>query len=71
VWCLRSKHQIERAARATGAWTVSALLRHTKGLGSSLHLSDAGVGTALDPLLTELAEEALDQIDQDAEVGVK
>jgi hypothetical protein len=29
------------------------------------------VGTALDPLLTELAEEALDQIDQDAEVGVK
>ena len=35
VWCLRSKHQIiETAARATDAKMVSALLCHTKGLGS-------------------------------------
>ncbi len=37
VWCLKSKHQIiELAARATDARMVSALLRHTKGLGSWL-----------------------------------
>ena len=35
VWCLRSKHQIiETAARATDAKMESALLCHTKGLGS-------------------------------------
>ena len=36
-----------------------------------LQLSNAGVGAALDPLLAELAKETLDQIEPDAEVGVK
>lgn len=32
-------------------------------LDGLLQLSDTGVGAALDPLLAELAEEALDQIE--------